>query len=168
MNLKILSGPIYICSHTSSSSDLPYYIKIYLMHGNTLLLSDYFDLIFWHWLLRATEQVCYDLQFTDKETEVWTCQDHRAWNWQVMWFIVRFFTAKTHVSPTELVSFIQFWGLLFISEEERQRKGWGHNWKQDAEMLISSWLISWSLWFSTTFSMRTNFSSVKFIILLYR
>lgn len=69
------------------------------------------------------EQACYDLQFTDKETEVWTCQDHRARNWQVIRFIVRFFTAKTHVSPTEIGSFIQFWGLLFLSEEERQRKG---------------------------------------------
>ena len=83
-----------------------------------------------------------------------------------MWLILRFFTAKTNVSPTETVSFVKCLSLLFINEE-RQRKGWGHNWKQETEMLISSWLTILGLWFPTSFSVRTNFTFVNKNLVFY-
>lgn len=116
MNLKILPDPKSIFSHISSSSDLPYYFKIYLMRGNTLLLSDYFDL---YYDTDSSEQWSRSIMTSNLQTKKLDLprsqRQELAGN-----EVHRFFTAKTHVSPPEIDSFIQFWGLLFINEEERK------------------------------------------------
>lgn len=157
MNLKTLPYPKYKFSCTLKLPRSSYF-KIISMHGSTLLLSGYFYL---YYDTDSSEQCVWGFYYDLSPPP----PIYRRGNWGLdllrscsqeladMRLILRFFSTKTNVSPSETGSFTKCLE-PFVYKWGETKKRMRSQLEQDAEMLISSWLTILGLWFPTSFATK--------------